>query len=455
MLTSHYYCKSDPGIRDKSFSGVLKKCGEEKRKLDKIGITQFVLFNYPLYRRTFLKDIKYAFINSDGNQFHFRYKNERSMFDYSKKNEEMLWNLLSEIVKKITIRKDLIYGVGNSGGMDSRVILYLLKAAGVSISAYTLGDMPSDAVFIANVVAQRLAIRNQTVPIECNFLELYWRDVLESRPMYSLLHSWHLSAIGNLPKFDIHVTGFNGDNMLGSHLTKHLTEIKDLDELYRYIYTHYMICDKKCAISIIRKKELIEDAYDDFYQNISICENSRNEDIFEEFNFMCRQLRFIKNVINFDYCGRTKWVSPFFNEDFLRFALTLTFAERYKRRLCLRTIYKYMPELRHIRFERKCYAPYDQLYPYLLTFKKLVWKVDQKLKLGLYFKGNHKDVKKWMAKGESLRFIENQFKTSSAKFQELFDVRYIIDNLVILFEKELNLLLNLLTVNLWLKTYME
>ncbi|MHA2284072.1 MAG: asparagine synthase-related protein [Promethearchaeota archaeon] len=420
--------------------------------LDKIGIIQFILFNYPLYNRTFIEDIKFIITKTNGSQLNFQYSEDRE--GYFPHNEKRLWNILQNAIIQITQDKQKVYGVGSSGGLDSRVVLYLLNKVKSNIVSYTLGYAPSDAVFIANKVAKRLKIVNHHIPIEPDFLERYWDTVIEKKPMHSLIYSWYLSGAQFLPSFDLHITGFNGDNMLGSHLSKELLLISKKEELFKYIYDHYRMVSDELLRPILREKKLLELAYEDYRQEIVRNKNKRNENIFEEFNFRCRQLRFIRNSINFDYSGKCDWVSPFFTEEFINFALTLTFEERFERRLYYNTVKKHMKIFNNLRFERSAFSLGDQNHLLRRSCKNLLWKIDKKLNLHLYYKGTHKDVKKWLEYSNSIEFIRKKFKKPNEIFSKLFNIDYILDNLDFLINQNLYLVFNLLTIKLWIEKHL-
>lgn len=441
--------------KNKTFSSlntILKK-NNINLSIDKIGIIQFIIFNYPLYNRTFIKNIKSFIVKSDGSQLDFTYSEDRE--GYHPSNENRLWKILQDTIIQFTRDKQKVYGVGNSGGLDSRVILYLLHKVNANIASYTLGDTYSDAVFIADKVAKRLKIFNHHISIEPDFLERYWETVIEKKPLYSLLYAWYLSGANSLPPFDIHIIGFNGDNMLGSHLSKELLTFQNKENLYKYIYNHYRMVSDELLWPILRDKELLKLAYEDHRQEIKKSNNKRNENIFEEFNFRCRQLRFIKNVIAFDYCGKYDWKSPFFTEKFVDFALLLTFEERYQSRLYYNTVKKYMKEFNNLRFERSPFSLADQNRKFIKSLKRFLWEKDNKFNLHLYNKGNHKNIRKWIEYSDTLKFIKVKFKTPNELFSYIFNTQYVIDNLDYLISQNMYIVFNLLTVKLWMEKYWD
>src|SRR5262245_37047954 len=117
MLKTFYTSQS--GKKHDHFHDVFNGNGA-KHAIDKIGIVQFILFKHPLYDRTFLEDVKFNYCRPDGREFELEYRENRDGYD--SKNEERLWELLNAILKEYMSDSRKLYGIGNSGGLDSRFI---------------------------------------------------------------------------------------------------------------------------------------------------------------------------------------------------------------------------------------------------------------------------------------------------------------------------------------------
>ncbi len=444
---TYYYLRNTPENKKDLFNDLVEK--RRNLNLDEIGLIQFIKFHYPLYDRTFIKEIKSGYCWDNGERLNYKYNEKRKGYD--KKNEKLLWEIINHSLKEICSDQKKIYGAGNSGGLDSRTILYILKNLKVDFRSYTFGNKSSDAVHIANKTAKILGFPNKNIDIEPDFLQKYYDTILEKNPMFSLLYSWYYSVHRDLPYFDINITGFNGDNMLGSHLSKKLLEFNSKSQLYEYIYNHYAYVSDNLLKQIVKDKSLIKRAHEDFLENIAKSENLRNENIFEEFNFKCRQLKFIKKSINFDFCGSYKWKSPFCSKNFIDFALNLTFEERFKRKLYYNMGRKHMIEVNSLRFERSYLSLKDRNRIKIL-FKRIIWGLDNKFKLKFYYKGSHKTLTNWLKEGNSFDFIKRQFELPSRIFEEIFDLNYIKRNLGSIFKKNEHLIFNILTIKMWIDT---
>jgi len=448
MLTTTYVDLAR-GTSNTDFHALLELGDNRPRRLDLVGIVQFLLFMYPLYGRTFVEDIRFQATDPTGAPLELRFSEDRSGYD--QQNEDRLWQTLVEGMNEVAPSPECTYGIGNSGGMDSRVVLFLAHQQGLKIAPYTLGDAPSDAAFIAGKTAQRLGLSNSVVPIERDFLQKYWRETLLKKPMHSLVYAWYLSGARALPPFERHLTGFNGDNMLGSHLSERLRGSGSCEETLSCICSHYQYVSPEVLMPLLSGayRETVQHGFDDLRSEIRKSNHDRPENIFEEFNFKCRQLRFIKNSVNFDYCGRYEWASPFFTRGFMDFATTLTWEERLNRRLYSNTLRRYMPQLSDLRFERGPSSLADDRRPLRRFAKQWLWKNGPRAGIRMH-RGNHKRVSAWMNESGALKFVEDCFLRPSAAFSELFDVGRIREQLECLFERRLHLLMALFTLERWL-----
>lgn len=427
---------------------------QSRPRCDWVGIVQFLLFLHPLYEKTFVEDLDFVARGPDGEPFRLRYREDRE--GYARANEDRLWGVLREGVARIARDDAKVYGVGNSGGMDSRVVLWLLRERGRRCAPYTLGDVPSDAAWVADRVAKRLGLANTPVAVAHDFLARYAQRVVRERPMYSTLYAWYLSGEASLPRFDLHVTGFNGDNMLGSHLVPQLREIEGRDRLHRFVYDHYRIADDDAVRRFLTRRYawLPDEAYAHFERRIAASENRRNENVFEEFNFRCRQLRFIRRSLNFDFGGRFAWASPFYTRAFMELALELSFEERLDRRLYRAAVRRWARELADLRFERQRDSLLDRERPLVRRLKGGLWSAAARIGASR-LKGNHKDVARWLRETDALAWVRDRFEEPSPVFDEVFSRRAILDGLAGLAEKQLHLLSGLLTVKLWLDEHEE
>ena len=426
--------------------------GEKKFAIDKIGIIQFMLFKHPLYDRTFLEDVKFKYRRHDGRDFEMVYQEDRDGYD--PKNEERLWELLNASLKEYTSDRSKLYGIGNSGGLDSRFIVYITAKLKANAYLYTVGNAPSDAVHIAKIVAERLGAESHHIPVEADYLKIYAEEFVETRPMYSFESSWWLSAREALPDFNLILTGFNGGCMRGCHLSPALRKIEERDELYKYIYSYpgFRTASDELLAPLLIDSSILTDSFKDFRSHVMKSKNNRPENISDEFDLLNRQFRFILQCPGFDFLNKYAWVSPYFNEEFLNFSAQLTYEERLDEALFKNTAKRYMKELIDIRFDRKPLKLTDQ-NGYVKKIKNRLWMLDQKYKSKVYFKGSHKGFNNRCLDQKNYQFIVDTFRAPNEIFNGLFKEDYLRDNLDVLIEKHYGLILNLLPVKIWMDKY--
>ncbi|MBM4078576.1 MAG: hypothetical protein FJ278_02670 [Planctomycetes bacterium] len=440
------------------FNRIARFAGAEP---DPVGLAEFAIFGYPLYEKTFARGVSFVapatFFTcrpGGGDVREERYWSFR--YDYGAKGapeqrRDALWELIGAATRSCAPDASLVYGVGNSGGMDSRMIIFTLAGMEREMRLFTIGNAPSDTVHIANRVAAHFGLPNALIPIEPDFLVRHAERMLRERPMCQLKSSLRLSHPDRLPRFDVHLTGFNGSNMLGSHLDEERRGLKGFDAVCRYTFDHYTVAPPYYR-EVLAEPSLMEGVEEHFRARMRETPNERPEDIAEEFNFTCRQLRFIKNSPGFDFLTGMHWRTPFLGREIMDFMLTMDAAERMDRALVRAAVRRHMYALAPIRYERGPLSDADTS-PLVAALKKKLWAADWHLRRRLgrsfWFRGRHKNVTPLLIRPESHEFIARALAAPDERFDALFRRRRIGENLDrMLSEKPLFVSL-LLGVKMW------
>ncbi|MHA1253039.1 MAG: hypothetical protein ACTSRP_23835, partial [Candidatus Helarchaeota archaeon] len=137
-----YYKDEDQIIISDNFNEILKFKKFSKNDIDKEAIYEFIIFQYPLFEKTFIKKVKFVPI---GTIYSFdledKILNEFTYFDYIFnineyldkdtfiENLEVLFKKAIQRIKRI-FSFDTIFGLGLSGGMDSRLTAYFFVKYG-------------------------------------------------------------------------------------------------------------------------------------------------------------------------------------------------------------------------------------------------------------------------------------------------------------------------------------
>jgi asparagine synthetase B (glutamine-hydrolysing) len=364
-----YYFKDDELIISDSFVSFfnLKKFGINE--LDHIACGEFMLFEHVLFERTFLKDVKklqYAtLLNLDIVQhaekkeqywqYGFRPKKYPDREALFKKLDMLMHNAMQRIKdvqndptfknskkrkKKTEVTR---YTIGLSGGLDSRVVAKYALEMGLDLDAFVFGHKKSDIFLISKRIAKKLGINLSQLEISPKYWS-YHKKQLHYDPMMNLMLTTYGSVRDHLQTDRILLSGFNGDNIFGSHLEK-----EDFDHDLNYVEK---IC-KKYALFDQTNDILTNDLFRSIMAEIAErYENLHMPDwqIKELFNFECRQLRFIKNNPSFHFYGIfDRYYSPFADIDVVEFALGLPLDELYQSKAYHEFIITRFPDMASIR----------------------------------------------------------------------------------------------------------
>lgn len=440
-----------------------------KKTIDRQGVLEFVKFLYPLYEKTFLKEIKHLpqatiliidlkklKILQTIKYWDCKFTNSDKKPKHRNQLKEELWSLFNTAIEESFCNNQKKYAIANSGGLDSRTILYLAKNLGKSFISYTYGDKKSEAYYIANKLASKLTLEQRFIPIEHNFLAKYWDIHIERKPLMSVFSSWYYSSYRCLKDIDTNVNGFDS-LFLGKKSYADCLKLynHDITKGFTRIWELSKYCDDDLFNKLIIEPNESE-IYDHYISNIKYSCNDDIINVLEEFEIKNRQRKLNKNEAWTDYLGQTNMRCPLLHNELVDFSLKLPFIERQDRKLYFDTMKDYLTKINHIRFDRCSYNLKDDIQNKRL--KDFFWKYDKKLyrKMGisLLYKGTHKNVLQWLFHVENYKFIQSIFNDGNDIFDSIFDSKYITMNLSkILKSNNWQVIGSILTLKLWLKKY--
>lgn len=219
-----------------------------KINLDKVSLAEYLLFRYPLGKRTLVKDV---YRLQPATLIRGNIQNNRIL------TESILsWNLDSKLREKPSVRdlellesaflsslknrsktfSKAVNALSLSGGLDSRTVLAGLVKIGTVPLAFTLlsGAYNKGEVSIAKKVSEKMKVKHETFPLKDDVEEqemsrlTYLKDgVLSARLSYSLkFHEFMMEKLGNNL---VVYTGTGGDQILPSlQFNPRVTCLKDL-----------------------------------------------------------------------------------------------------------------------------------------------------------------------------------------------------------------------------------
>jgi len=272
-LRVHYYAINNEKLLFAPEAKTILQDETFKKELNDEAVAEFFAFGEFWDDKTFFKGIKVlppaSILTYDGRDLSIeRYWELKYEPDYNKSEDEFVDELVKTLKKAVEIRmKDnLRYGVGLSGGLDSRAVL-----AGIdsekrkSVIVYTFGPKDCDEVKIAKKVAKRAGIKEHLlmeIPPELltnNAERLVWQT--DGRNYIGNSFSYPIVQLLR-DKIDVVFSGFLLDTSLCSmFLTKNIVNAKNDNELFNILYN---------KVSLFSDEELNKLFVDGYYNEIKI-----------------------------------------------------------------------------------------------------------------------------------------------------------------------------------------
>lgn len=335
---------------------------------------------------------------------------------------EYLNKLLDNSIQKIKnlFESNTLYGLGLSGGMDSRLVAYLALKYKMKIKCFIFGENKSDAYYVSKKIAKKLSLEHYELGYNPDFF-IYCEDSIKYNPMMNVLYSWYYAVYERLPEFDVLLTGFNGDNQFGSHLHKNDINIKSNEEFFEKILSKY--CEFKNVNNILVFWKEKNDFQKIKEEIIKFCQSSANNLYWEkkeEFNYINRQKVFIKNNPSFNFFGLYRSISPFIDPDLVEYTMGIPFSYRLQRKLFLKFLRKKIPTLLDIRPERKISFRYDNKFIKIIL--NVIKKTDKMVGTHIFYKKSHKRLNRWLSNSEEFKdFLYKVFFVDNFFFKKIID----------------------------------
>ena len=448
----YYYFKNGEFIISNMFSEIMRQKKFNRDNIDLEALNEFLIFEYPLMDKTFIEDIKLLPLSSiykieEGMLSKFNYWKYQLVEDinFDEKNAvEKLDFLFKQSILRIKKEygENKIYGLGLSGGLDSRLVAYYGLHNNMRIKTFVFGETNSDAYNIAKKVAAQLNLEHHEVGVDINFIK-YADECIKFNPMMNILYAWYYSTYNNLPKFDFLLTGFNGDNQFGSHLI-----------------TDESISNEKLLIKLIKNYglknrnliKLNEAKIIDFLNSA----DQSTENKWENFNYQFRQLKFIKNNPAFNFLGHYDGISIFEDIDLVDYLLSVPFSWKYDLKFYHLFFNKKITQLSHIRCERE--SGFHNKY---LKYIDIICRyIDTEIfKTNIIYKKSHKNIGQWL-KGNKLfyEYCHSILKIDCEFFVKNCSYLNMEEELSSIFSgksKNLHLFFRLLTIKLFMINFID
>lgn len=367
-----YYYKGGVIFLSNKFVNFLSNQIFTKEDLDIVALAEFLLYQHVFLDRTFIKDIKllrYATVkrffldNSKIKEKHYWRYTLSNPLNFNRADAmERLDFLFKQSAHRIHLLNKKDFVVGLSGGLDSRLVAKYCLNEKMNLESFVFANNCSDSLYISKLISNVLNIPLKQLIISGD----YWKWAnkhINYDPMMNIIYTSYYSIFNNLDPNKVMLTGFYGGELFGNHLRKNFNRF-----ISKYKLTNLSIIDKEIINNINKDINYITKSYGD--------DESRSM----AFDFVFRQLRFIKNSPSFNYYGLFEDNFSLFTDiDLIEFGLSLPKKELYHCKFYHDFIRKYHPELAKIRSESYPFSLKDHFLirtskNFLLRLKKFIHK---------------------------------------------------------------------------------
>lgn len=375
-----YYYKNNDIIISDNFVCFFELKDFYTSDLDITALGEFLLYEHVFLNRTFINNIKilryatlkkinlYKNLVEETNFWDYAFKKEGN-FNRKKsmKNLDLLFKQSIQRIHKLNPNKEFLIGL--SGGLDSRLVAKYAIQESMRLHPFVFSNKNSDAFYISQKISKVLKLNLKKLVVKDDYWK--WKDKhIRYNPIMNLMYTAYYSIAEDIDKNKIMLTGFNGDNLFGSHIKR-----KDFKKRYNIIEK----INRKYRLNIgsVISTKLNRNIYEDLqiYDSKNLDDWSKTE----IFNFESRQLRFIKGAPSFSFYGDFhNNFSMFADIDLVEFVLTFPLNELKNCKLYHDFICQYHSDLAQIRSERKPYSLLNDTS--IKIIKKIAFKIKQIIK---------------------------------------------------------------------------
>lgn len=370
------FVQEDPLIVSDRFTEFFRIAEYTMDDLDPVGVAEFVMFEHCIKSRTFIESIRLLpcgtvqTIGKEPYQY-WDYAFSPKVRPNRKEAFEELDGLFNHAITRIRMENpDGVFGIGLSGGLDSRITAKYLKDRGANVTTFVFDHNNSDAARVSAKLARVMGLPLKRLVIPDDFSSVLDAH-MEYDPMYSVRNAAYCTIRDQLPQCDAMVTGFFGDTGFGSHIkAAELTNDGDLAPKLRKRLD--VVKTQLAEDDVVAQVDADLASYDIGKPHWQCAERSEIDN---------RQHRFVKNSPSFHFYGRyLPTYSMFSDLDVVEFILSLPVEELYENNFYHSFIRYRFPRLARIRSERRAYSLMDPSWArHAKTFAlKVKYKIHEK-----------------------------------------------------------------------------
>jgi len=209
--------------------------------IDIQSLKEFVIFCAPLSFKTIIKNLNYFPPASMGEYclrsssfdikryWDFKYIPDQSLsLDKAVDRLDRLFNDATERIKRKNA-PNAKYGIGLSGGLDSRLIPYYAQRHNMNLVSFIIGERKPHKLILsrdhknARKLARYYNLDHKEVEYDSESLDIKSFREIRYAPMK--MSNFFINLKNTLPNFDILLTGMNGTEVLGTNLPSNISEL--------------------------------------------------------------------------------------------------------------------------------------------------------------------------------------------------------------------------------------
>lgn len=336
------------------------------RSVDPVAIAQFLSFEYVLANRTLLTEVHLLSPSSllifcDGHLTIRPYWTlEFTDVCQPRSEEAYLEGLIHHLQQAVArqAHEDLPAGVSLSGGLDSRVILALLRdgPAIEPLHTFTFGIPNCDDARFAQEVATLVGSRHHFFELKPNYLlNVGEEGVRLTDGLNSCVHMHGLATLQAQAKYArVLYIGFMGDALMGGHLNRQLWADYDEDALSWLLFEHTntLLCqaEQEELFTEDFQRQIDGAVFDSFRAALAEPQATLIANRQNHFDLRQRQRRFIMNGHEL-LRSRVLVRTPFCDNDLVEFMLRVSPGLRLDRFLMIKCFAQAFPDLAKVPYE--------------------------------------------------------------------------------------------------------
>lgn len=433
MESLFYFYDKEKIIFSDDFWEIINIIEPDASDIDIQSIKELILFSYPLFYKTVVKNLEIfppasvgEFSLEDGifkvtNYWDFKYNpNENlSIDEAAERLDYFLDNAMKQIKEKNSL--ETTYGFGLSGGLDSRLIPYYGLKHNMNLKSFIIGEKRAHILLSRDHSSARKLAKH----FNLHHSEMeYDSESFENKNFYDVRYfpngpaQCFIAIHDRLPKFDVLLMGIGGTEILGSPLIPDNIMKLSEEELLDYIITKWS-CVKgaKSSGMIMNENELMK-AKSKIRQFIRENSSKSNLDIFQKylfFNFISKN-----KYIGFGGLDRKRKIYSIFLNPYL-FEEALTWRPEFlmNRRLQNNLYIKKFPELSKIKAQDDKVAIFYRNKRFY-NLRKIF------AKIALIIRGGGMRGREWARKTKYRKYSHGILLKPNSIFNSIFDIKKII-----------------------------